>query len=200
MSGDTSSSRRSETTPTRCRRASTDVEIEDHLDVARRLDRLDRLGHRHVFGQREDIRVHDAAGRLLRVLEQVLDPAAFLLAHQLEDGRRQLLGQVVDDGRGVVGRQLLDEAGDLLGGPLGQQRGAVLGPQLGECLHREAAVALDEDVEGGVTVAIDQFGEDLGEVGRVLLLQQVQQIRRRAHAEQPPDRIEHDVEPARAAP
>ena len=52
-----------------------DVEIEDHLDVAGRLQRRDRLAHRHVFAEREDIRVHDAAGRLLGVFEQVLDVA-----------------------------------------------------------------------------------------------------------------------------
>jgi len=83
VSGATSRSRRSETTPTRCRRSSTDVEVEHHLDVAVGLQLGDRLADGHVLAQREDMRVHDAAGRLLVVLEQVLDHARFLRAHQV---------------------------------------------------------------------------------------------------------------------
>ena len=76
VSGETSSSRRRETTPTRCRRASIDVEVEDHLDVARSLERGDGFARGHVLRERKDLRVHDAAGGLLLVFEQVADVAA----------------------------------------------------------------------------------------------------------------------------
>jgi hypothetical protein len=63
-----------------------DVEIKDHLDVARALQRGDRLRGGHILRKREDLRVHDAAGGLLGVLEQVADIAARgALLHQLED-------------------------------------------------------------------------------------------------------------------
>ena len=113
-----------------------------------RLELGDRLADRHVFVQREDMRVHDAAGRLLVVLEQVLDDARLLRAHQVEDGRRQLFRQVVDQGGGVVGRDLLRELGDLFGRPGGQQRRAGFRAELGDRLHREAAVALGQQAEG----------------------------------------------------
>ena len=66
-----------------------DVEIEDHLDVARPLERGDRLARRHVLRKREDFRVHDAAGGLLVVLEQLADFVARAFFDQLEDGGRQ---------------------------------------------------------------------------------------------------------------
>ena len=70
------------------------------------------------------MRVHDAAGGALGVLEQVLDDAGLPGAHQIEDGRREVLGQVVDERGRVVGRNLLGELGDLLRGPRGEKRRA----------------------------------------------------------------------------
>ena len=130
-----------------------DVEIEDDLDVTRPLQRGDGLARRHVLGQREDLRVHDAAGRLLGVLEQLADVAAGgPLLHQLEDRGRQLLGQVVDDRGGVVGRQVLDQLDDLVGGPIGEQAGARLGSELAQtpplrdgCCARRAARTRSDD-------------------------------------------------------
>ena len=81
------------------------------------------------------------------ILEQVLDFARLLPAHQLEHRGRQLFRQVVDQGRRVVRRQLLDELGDLFGRPAGQQLRARLGPELAERLHRQPAVALDQHGE-----------------------------------------------------
>ena len=57
----------------------------------------------HVLGEGEDLRVHDAAGRLLGVLEQFADVAAGRPLLQLLQHRgRELLGQVVDQRSGVV--------------------------------------------------------------------------------------------------
>ena len=57
-----------------------DVEVEDHLDVAGLLERRDRLAGREVLRQGEDVRVHQAAGGLLFVLEQLGHAAARLRA------------------------------------------------------------------------------------------------------------------------
>ena len=66
----------------------------------------------------------------------------------------------------------------------GQQRGAGLGAELGDGLHRQAAVALGEQRERGLAILVVQLAEDLGEVGRMLLLQQVQQVGGRTNAQQ----------------
>ena len=52
-----------------------DVEVEHHFDVARALQGGDGLADRQIFAQGKDLRVHDAAGRLLAVFEQALDLA-----------------------------------------------------------------------------------------------------------------------------
>ena len=195
VSGGTSSRRRSDTTPTRCRRRVDDVEVEDHLHVARGLQRRDRFGRRHVFRKREDFRVHDAAGGLLGVLEQVADVGAGrLLLHQLQHRGRELFRQVVDDRRHVVGRQLLRELDDLLGGAAGEQRRARLRPELAQGLHRQPAVAFDEQGERRAAILVGQLGEELRQVGGVLLLEQIDEVRRRPHALEALDGVEHDVE------
>ena len=154
VSGDTSSSRRSDVDADEVAALVDDVEIEHHLDVAVALQLGDRLADRQVFAQREDIRVHDAAGGLLVVLEQVLDDARLLRPHQLEHCGRQLLRQVIDQRRRVVGRDLLDQLGDLLGRagrPAAPRR--LSGPSSRHGLHRQAAVALGEQAEGRLAVA-----------------------------------------------
>ncbi len=47
---------------------------------------------------------HDAAGRLLPVLEELLDVLGLVLLHEVEDLLGLLVGQLVDDLGGVVGR------------------------------------------------------------------------------------------------
>ncbi len=196
VSGETSSRRRSDDHAHQVPALVDDVEIEDHLDVAVGLELGDGLAHRHVFAQREDMRVHDAAGCLLVVLEQVLDDARLLRAHQVEDRRRQLLRQVVDQRRGVVGGNLLRELGDLFGRAGGEQRRARLRTELGDGLHRQPAVALGEQAEGRLAILVGQLAEDLGEVGGMLLLQQVQQVGGRTNAQQSLDRVEDEIDSA----
>ena len=63
-----------------------DVEVEHHLHVARALERRDRLRRGHVLRKCEDFRIHDAAGGLFRIFEQLPDVAARRpLLNQLED-------------------------------------------------------------------------------------------------------------------
>ena len=74
------------------------------------------------------------------------------------------------------------------------RRGAGLGTELAERLHREAAVALGEQREGGVAVLVGELRKQLREVGRVLLLKQVDQVGGRPHALEALHRVEHDIE------
>ena len=71
---------------------------------------------------------------------------------------------------------------------------AASGPSSLTAFHRQARIALDEHVERSLAIALDEVREDLGEIGRVLLLEQVHQVRGGPHAEQPLHRIEDDVE------
>ena len=68
------------------------------------------------------------------------------------------------------------------------------GPELAERLHREPAVALDEQGERRLAVLVGQLAEDLREVGGVLLLEQVEQVRRRTDAQQALDRVEDEID------
>ena len=173
-----------------------DVEVEDHLDVARPLERRDRAADRQVLGQREDLGVHDAAGRPVVVLEKLLDLLRFPLAHEVEDARGQLLGQPVDERRRVVRLQLRKEARQLLGRAVAEQPRPDLAVELDDRLHRKAAVVLDQGGEGGPALQGRQLAEDLGQVRRMLLPQDVQQVGGRADALQPLDGIQYDVDSA----
>ncbi len=171
------------------------VEIEDDLDVARSLERRNRFTRGHVLGEGKDLRVHDAAGRPLFVFEQIADvPSRGTLLHHLEDHAGQVLRQVVDDGRGVVGRQLLQQLDDLFGRAVREELGARLGTELAQALHRELAAALGEQVERGMPFLVGELGEELRQIGRVLLLEQVHQVGGRPHAHQTLHGVEHDIE------
>ncbi len=161
-----------------------DVEIEDHLDVAAALNLGNGLADRYVLAQREDARVHDAAGGPLVVLEEVFDDLGLFRPHQVEHGGRQVFRQVIDQRRGVVGLDLLRQARDLFGRTGGEKRCAGFSADLRQRLHRQAAVALDEQRERRFAVLVGQFGEHLCEIGRVLLLQQIDQVGRGANAQQ----------------
>ena len=195
VGGETRIRRRNETTPTRCRRESIDIEIEDDLHVARSLERGDGLARGHVLREGKDLRVHDAAGRLLFVFEQLADiPTSGTLLHLLEHGAGELLGQIVDECRGVVRGEILDELDDLVSRAIGQQAGARFGTELARAFHRESAVALDEQRERRLAILVAELGEELREVGGMLLLQQVDQVGGRPHALEALHRIEHDIE------
>ena len=151
-----------------------DIQVEHHLDVTRALERCDGLAHRHVFCEREDIRVHDAAGGLLGVFEQVLDLAGFLPAHQVQNRGLQLFRQEIDNGRRIIRWNQLDELGDLFRRTPGKQHGARFGTQLAERFHGEPAVALDEHGKRRDATAVRELTENLREVGGMLLLEKVE--------------------------
>ena len=73
------------------------VQVEDHLHVPGLLQRRDRLAGRQIFGHGEDVRVHDAAGGLLFVLEQVLNATRLPTLDEIQHRCRQLFRQVLDE-------------------------------------------------------------------------------------------------------
>ena len=63
-------------------------------------------------------------------------------------------------------------------------------------LHREAAVALSQQAERGLSLSILELAENLGEIGGTLLLQQVQQVGGRTDTQQSLDRVEDEIDSA----
>jgi len=85
------------------------------------------------------------------------------------------------------------EAGDVFRGAIGEERRAPFGTELGQRLHRKLAVALDQEREARAPVLLAELGEDLREIRRVLFLEEVDEIRRRAEPHQTADGVENDV-------
>jgi hypothetical protein len=73
------------------------------------------------------------------------------------------------------------------GRPIGEERRAPFGPELAERFHRELAVRSTEEREGRVAIFLAELGEDLREVGGMLLVQEIDEVRRRADPDQAPD-------------
>ncbi len=154
VSGDTSSSRRSDVTP-------------DQVPPARRRRRGRTPSRRRGRSAAPTIASATVRSSLRaktfgfmmrpavcsRVVEQALDLARLAAPHQLEDFARQLVGQVVDERRRVVRRDLLQPAGR---SPRPSGRPAASAPalrtQLADALHRQLRLALDQDAEDGLRV------------------------------------------------
>ena len=70
----------------------------------------------------------------------------------------------------------------------------VLGTEFAQASMASLPLRLDEGVERRVTFSLGEFRENLREIGRMLFLQQVQQIGHRAHAQQAPHGLENEVD------
>ena len=58
----------------------------------------------------------------------------------------------------------------------------------------QPAVAFNQEREHGLPILVAELGEDLREVGRMLLLEQIDEVRRRAYAKEAFDGVQHDIE------
>ena len=87
---------------------------------------VDRVADRPVRRHRDELRLHAAAGGVLRIVQDLLDRAALGLRHLLEDLGLLILGQRLDDLRGIVGIEVADAFGDGL--PTAIPRGSPRGP------------------------------------------------------------------------
>ena len=89
------------------------VQLEGALLRDRLAQVLDGLLHRRALVHGHEVGRHEAARRVLRILEDFLDLFGFLLLHEVEDLLRLLGGQLVDHVGGVLGRHLVEDARDL---------------------------------------------------------------------------------------
>ncbi len=168
-----------------------DVEVEDHLDVAGVLQGLDRLAHRQILAQGEDLGGHDAAGGVLPVLQQLLDLLRLLRLHQAENLRRQLLWQVLHDVGGVVPRHVLQQFEDLLLVELRQQAGADGVIEFGQHVAGDLRI-VDQPKEQRLLLVVE-VTKEMGDVGRVNLAQQPGQVGIGPAAQQPPGGFEETL-------
>ncbi len=89
------------------------VQLEGALLRDRLAQVLDGLLHRRVLVHGHEVGRHETPGRVLRILENLLDLFGLLLLHEVEDLLRLLGGQLVDDVGGVLGGHLVEDARDL---------------------------------------------------------------------------------------
>ena len=141
-----------------------DVELESPFAGDRVADVLDRFLHGRVLAHGHEVRRHQPAGRVLGVLEDLLDVLGVLLLHELEDLFGLVPRELVHDVGGVLGRHLVEDARDfdlVEGSDECQQGGVVQRRQhLTRPFRREAPEERDLLLEG-------QMLEDRGDVRRV---------------------------------
>ena len=90
-----------------------DVHFERPLVGDRLADVLNGVLDRGRIVDRHDIRGHQPTGRVLGILEEILNVLRMLFLHELEDLGGLLGGQLFDDIGGVLGRHPVKDGGDL---------------------------------------------------------------------------------------
>jgi hypothetical protein len=66
--------------------------------------------------------------------------------------------------------------------------------ELAQRLHGEPAVAFEENGKGGDAVAIGKLAKDLREIGWMLLLKDIAEIRGCAYAQEALDRVQDEID------
>src|SRR5436190_1434031 len=95
---------------------------------------------------------------------------------------RALIGSGVMMRCRVVWGHFLNELGNFFGRAAREQRGGRFVAELAQGLHRQPAVPLDEHGKSRNAVAIGKLAEDLCEIGWMLFLKDIAEIRRGAYA------------------
>ena len=127
------------------------------------------VGHGGVFVKRHVLRVHHAAGRVLFELQQLAHFGLGLGLHFVENLFGGLLFQLGEDVGGLVGRHLFDDVGGLFRLQGFQDAGLHLGIlDFGQRIGGRFAV---DGFEDGLALGRAQVFDDVGQVGRVHLLQ-----------------------------
>jgi hypothetical protein len=90
-----------------------DVKRLGRLGDGRFANLLDGLGDGHVLVHGEAVWRHDAPGRLLAVLEELLDLLGLLLLHEVQDLLGLLLRQLLQNAGGIRGLHPVQGARDL---------------------------------------------------------------------------------------
>lgn len=123
-----------------------------------------------VGAHRHHVRIHQAAGSVLRVRQHLLEPLAVLAVHRLEHFVDDGVGQVFDQIGQIVDVEVFDRGDDLVGVHVGQQAFAYF--------------IADMQQHFAVVFRVDQPPHHFALAGRQRL-QQVADLRRRQRIDQP---------------
>ena len=149
--------------------------IVHHVQLERALlgDRLahvvDRLLHRRALVHGDEVRRHEAAGGVLRILEDLLDLLGLLLLHEVQDLLGVLARQLLHDVGRLLGRHLVEDARDLHLVERAHQFELRVVVELGEHI---AGALLRERAEDCDLIGQGELSEHAGDVGRVGFLEQ----------------------------
>ena len=130
---------------------------------------IDHLADRPMLGHRDQVALHQPAGRFLRIGERFLDRRAVVGIERAENGALVVLLHVLDDRDRVVGLELAGDLGDLMRLERVDQFLADMLVHLGE--HVAVEHVGERRGERAAVVGIEQF-EQIGDVGRVERLDQ----------------------------
>ena len=123
-----------------------------------------------MLGHRDQVALHQPAGRFLRVSQRFLDRGAVVGLHRPEHRALLVLLEILEDGDRVVGLHLPGEVGDLLGRERVEQRLADV------LVHFRQHVGVDDPGERFhqplALVARGEF-DQIGDVGGVERLDQL---------------------------
>ena len=89
------------------------VYIEHHFRIRRQLETPDGILRRRIFREREELRRHDAAGRTLRILQQVGNFSGVLRPHQRENLFGSFFRQNPEEVSHIVRAEVFDQPGDI---------------------------------------------------------------------------------------
>ena len=87
-----------------------DVELEGALARDGVTDVLDRLLHGRVLAHGDEVRRHQPAGRMLRILEDLLNVLGVLFLHEVEDFFGLVPGELFHDVGGMLRGHLVEDA------------------------------------------------------------------------------------------
>ena len=131
---------------------------------------------------------------VFRVFEQLADiGAGRLLLHQLQHGGRQFFRQVIDDCRHVVGGSSWVSL-TISSAERPERRRSRFRPELRSTPPSRAGCCARRGARRPRPDPCREARRRAEQVGGILLLEQVDEVRRRPHALKALDEVEHDVE------
>ena len=167
------------------------VDHEDFIEAVGQVFRLahivDRLPHRPERRHGDEIGLHDAAGRILRIFEAALERETLEMRKLGEDVGLLFLVEVLDEIDRVVGIELLQRLGHLLGRHGLEHLVAHRLVEFGQ--RRGIEVLAERSDERAALLGTEQL-DQIGKVGLVQRKRELAQFRRLALVERGDDGVQ----------
>ena len=105
--------------------------------------------------------------------------------------------KTLEDRRRVVGPEQFEQARHIVGRAVFEQRSAQDRLEFCDALHRQRPVLPNEEIEGLPAMLIGEPPQDAGDIDRMPLPKQVEQVIRGSGPQQAHDRLQDYIAPAR---